>query len=51
MKTQPAIRQFKDAGLGDTDDHRIPSSSESDVIAALRDINQEARALRESVTR
>ena len=48
---QDRLRQFKDAGLGDTDDHPIPSSSESDVIAALRDINQEARALRESVTR
>ena len=48
---QERLRQFKDAGLGDIDDHPIPSSSEPAVIAALRDLNQEARALRETVTR
>jgi membrane protein YdbS with pleckstrin-like domain len=49
---QDRLRQFKDTGLGDQDDRptAIPSSAPA-IIAALRDLDHEARALRETVTR
>src|SRR5262245_14275083 len=49
---QDRLRHFKDTGLGDHDDQLAASpSSAPAVIAALRDLNHEARALRETVTR
>jgi membrane protein YdbS with pleckstrin-like domain len=45
---QDRLRHFKDTGLGDHDDRPYLASA---VIAALRDLDHEARALRETVTR
>jgi uncharacterized membrane protein YdbT with pleckstrin-like domain len=49
---QDRLRHFKDTGLGDHDDRSAtaPSSTPA-VLAALRDLDHEARALRETVTR
>jgi membrane protein YdbS with pleckstrin-like domain len=50
---QDRLRHFKDTGLGDHDDNRpapAPSSAPG-VLVALRDLDHEARALRETVTR
>jgi len=49
---QERLGQFKDTGLGDHDDRpATASSSASAVVAALRELDHEARALRETVTR
>jgi len=49
---QDRLRQFKDTGLGDHDDQAAAaSSSASTTLAALRELEHEARALRETVTR
>jgi membrane protein YdbS with pleckstrin-like domain len=49
---QDRLRQFKDTGLGDHDDRPAAApSSATAVLAALRDLDHEARALRETVTR
>jgi membrane protein YdbS with pleckstrin-like domain len=49
---QERLRQFKDTGLGDQDDRpALPSSSGGAILAALRELEDEARALRETVTR
>lgn len=49
---QERLRQFKDTGLGDHDDRpALPSTSAAAILAALRDLDREARALRETVTR
>jgi membrane protein YdbS with pleckstrin-like domain len=49
---QDRLRQFKDTGLGDHDDRPATSpSTATAVLAALRELNHEARALRETVTR
>jgi membrane protein YdbS with pleckstrin-like domain len=50
---QSRLRQFKDAGLGDHDDHarEISASSDAAVLAALRDVRAAATALRETVGR
>jgi hypothetical protein len=41
-----------DTGLGDHDDRpALPSTSAAAILAALRDLDREARALRETVTR
>jgi uncharacterized membrane protein YdbT with pleckstrin-like domain len=49
---QDRLRQFKDTGLGDHDDRpTAPPSSATAVLAALRDLDDEARALRETARR
>jgi membrane protein YdbS with pleckstrin-like domain len=49
---QERLGQFKDTGLGDHDDRlAAPPSSAPAVLAALRELDHEARALRETVTR
>ncbi len=48
---QNRLRQFKDTGLGDHDDHAVAAGSSSvAIIDALREIDREARALREAAT-
>jgi uncharacterized membrane protein YdbT with pleckstrin-like domain len=47
---QERLRQFKDSGLGDRDDHTSAAPAAPDaVLVALRDVEREARALRETV--
>ena len=50
---QSRLRQWKDAGLGDHDDHALEVSppSNMDLLAALRDVRAAATALRETVGR
>ena len=50
---QSRLRQWKDAGLGDHDDHALEISTSSDaaLLAALREVHAAASALRESVGR
>ena len=49
---QERLRQFKDTGLGDHDDRpALPTTGATAVLAALRDLDREARSLRETVTR
>lgn len=49
---QDRLRQFKDTGLGDHDERLAPTSSSTPaLLAALRDLGDEARALRETVVR
>ena len=48
---QDRLHQFKDTGLGDHDDRPALTHSTTAVIAALRDLDREAHALRETVTR
>jgi membrane protein YdbS with pleckstrin-like domain len=50
---QSRLRLWKDAGLGDHDDHspEMSTSSDAAVIAALRDVRAAATALREAVGR
>lgn len=49
---QDRLRHFKDTGLGDHDDRPAAAQlTASAVLAALRDLDHEARALRETVTR
>jgi membrane protein YdbS with pleckstrin-like domain len=50
---QTRLRQWKDAGLGDHDDHspEMSTSSDASVLAALRDVRAAATALREAVGR
>jgi len=50
---QSRLRQWKDAGLGDHDDHapKISAHGDAAVIAALRDVRAAATALRETVAR
>lgn len=49
---QARLRQWKDAGLGDHDDHAATSlaSAEVDLIAALRQVHAAAAALREAAS-
>jgi membrane protein YdbS with pleckstrin-like domain len=48
---QDRLRHFKDTGLGDHDDRTTAASSTATaVLAALRELDHEARALRETVT-
>ena len=50
---QTRLRQWKDAGLGDHDDHSPDISAPRDaaMLAALRDVRAAATALREAVAR
>lgn len=50
---QSRLRQWKDAGLGDHDDHspEISAPSDAAVLATLRDVRAAATALREAVAR
>jgi membrane protein YdbS with pleckstrin-like domain len=50
---QSRLRQWKDAGLGDHDDHSpgISVPSNAAVLAALRDVRSAATALREAAAR
>jgi membrane protein YdbS with pleckstrin-like domain len=50
---QSRLRHWKDAGLGDHDDHSPEASAplQADVLAALRDVHAAARALREAAVR
>jgi len=49
---QDRLRHFKDTGLGDHDDRPAAArSTATAVLAALRELDYEARALRETVTR
>lgn len=49
---QDRLRHFKDTGLGDHDDRpAAATSSTSAILAALHDLDHEARALRETATR
>ena len=50
---QSRLRQWKDAGLGDHDDHalEVSPSSNVDLLAALRDVRAAATALRETAGR
>jgi len=50
---QSRLRQWKDAGLGDHDDHspEISAPSDAAVLAALRDVHAAATALRGAVAR
>jgi hypothetical protein len=47
---QSRLRQWKDAGLGDHDDHaaEMPASGGAALLAALREVRAAATALRES---
>jgi len=48
---QDRLRHFKDTGLGDHDNRPGPlPSTATTVLAALRELDHEARALREAVT-
>ena len=48
---QSRLRHWKDAGLGDHDDHshQSPAPDQVDMLAALRDVRAAATALREAV--
>ena len=53
---QQRLRQFKDAGLGDHEDHVATSASEAgplsrEFIAALKSLHEETAALRQTVAR
>ncbi len=50
---QSRLRQWKDAGLGDQDDHAPEMSTPNDaaLLAALRDVQAAASALRQSAAR
>ena len=52
---QDRLRQFKDTGLGDGDDHPVAATpafcAAPAILTALRELDHEARALRETVMR
>ena len=50
---QSRLRRWKDAGLGDHDDHapELSTTSGADLIAALREVQAAASAMRESAAR